>query len=366
MKKIGLLTFHRAINYGAVLQSYALQHYLSAFVDCEIINYHSEKIELDNGYPKNLFIYWLKLCYLSVFRRKVLLETLKKRSLFKSFSKKFLRISKNKYNKNNIFKCNDYYDGFVVGSDQVWNCSLTNNDYVYFLDFAKNKIKVSYAASIGGFSPGLSFKKYFDDFSFVSLRETSAVQKVRDTGFNGDVYVVCDPVFLLSKDEWISNLNLCDNNLDDYILFYEVAPGSFSKSFALDLSKKKGIKIKYVNLYGTAENCPIGFENAGFVGPLEFLSLLLKAKYVVTTSFHALAFSIIFNIKCYYELNKSGDNNNSRLENLSGIFGLHEFEIKEPTFAKDKDIDFYKINKVLQAYRNESIDFIEKALFFGK
>lgn len=144
--RICILTFHRAQNYGAVLQAYALQKKIEELgYTCDILDYRCEKIE--NSYklfgvkspsPKNVVSMLLHLPF-----------NIKKEKSFAKFRKQFLRISEEIYTRQNIANSNKEYDVFIVGSDQVWNGDLTGVDRTYFLDFVKErKTKIAYAASV--------------------------------------------------------------------------------------------------------------------------------------------------------------------------------------------------------------------------
>ena len=98
-----------------------------------------------------------------------------------------------------------------------------------------------------------------------------------------------------------------------------------------------------------------GVENILSAGPIEFLEYIRNADYVVTSSFHALAFSIIFNVPFYYELCKDGSNNNERLENVANIFNLKDREIVgDGKLIQTNNIDWKNVNLVLDNYLHNS------------
>ena len=144
-KKVGIITYHNAINFGAVLQSYALNRYINnCGVECETIDYHSNKI--DSSY--RLIRYQkgnLKLLLNSFIGIK---NNILKKIRFNKFKKNIV-ISKCKYDCDNVVSANDVYKTFITGSDQVWNLDL-NDDVNYYLDFVNGDNKRnSYAASFG-------------------------------------------------------------------------------------------------------------------------------------------------------------------------------------------------------------------------
>lgn len=145
--RIGIITFHRAINYGAVLQTYALQKFLNVSnYDAEVIDYRCEHME--NFYKT----FTIKDKSVKQIIRGMLnfKNTYKKKREFYRFLDQNVRISTEVYDKFNIDKANLRYDKFITGSDQVFNFACTDFDKTYFLQFVKNcDNKLSYAASFG-------------------------------------------------------------------------------------------------------------------------------------------------------------------------------------------------------------------------
>ena len=145
--KIGIMTFHRAINYGAVLQTYALQKYLNdSGYDAEVIDYRCDHMEnfykilsVKNKSIKQVIRGLLNFIYVY-----------KKKSRFYGFLDQNVKISSKIYDKSNIGESNNEYDKFITGSDQVFNYACSQFDKNYFLEFVKNyDKKYSYAASFG-------------------------------------------------------------------------------------------------------------------------------------------------------------------------------------------------------------------------
>ena len=135
-KRIGILTFQRTTNYGAQLQNYALQEYLKQYNDLEVsvINYYNKQIDfaerrtrIKDYKGKKGFVKFFLVGY----QRKI------KWKNFEHFRKQYINLS-NEYTKDNIKQCTNKYDYFLVGSDQVWNTDITDNDFNYMLDFVKD------------------------------------------------------------------------------------------------------------------------------------------------------------------------------------------------------------------------------------
>ena len=182
MKKVGIVTFHRALNYGAVLQSYALQKTVSSLgAECEIVDYICPKITADYKpfriYKNDLLKSFAKSCVMV--RRRA-----KRRDAFKSFFNNYLVKSKKSYTPQNIGELKSDYDLFISGSDQVWSPRCVGFDPAYFLTFADDKQKYSYAASFA--VPTLpdefidEYKKRLNGFQKFSVREPSGEKLVKE------------------------------------------------------------------------------------------------------------------------------------------------------------------------------------------
>lgn len=203
MKKVGIVTFHRALNYGAVLQSYALQKTVSSLgAECEIVDYICPKITADYKpfriYKNDLLKSFAKSCVMV--RRRA-----KRRDAFKSFFNNYLVKSKKSYTPQNIGELKNDYDLFISGSDQVWSPRCVGFDPAYFLTFADDKQKYSYAASFA--VPTLpdefidEYKKRLNGFQKFSVREPSGEKLVKElTGRTAETHL--DPTLLISADEW--------------------------------------------------------------------------------------------------------------------------------------------------------------------
>ncbi len=302
-KKAGIITFHNADNLGAVLQAYALQTVLKNVckVECEIIDYNCGAIQQGRYVKKSTsFKQLVKNIPLS-FYYKI------KRSGFDKFRKKYLNLSKS-YDKNSVNECNSDYDLFITGSDQVWNLECSGDDYSYFLDFVDSvDKKYSYAASIGAFDFDESnCKRVFEclrNFNKISVRESSAVKKLEQLGIE-NIAVHPDPVLLLDKEQWL-----------------KITPPAFLKEkyvFVYLIQEDVNV-LNVATKYAQEHNCKIinNKKSLEFIiknSPESFLSWIYNSQCVFTNSFHATAFSLIFNkpLGADIELANGGVNNRVR------------------------------------------------------
>lgn len=358
LKRIAIITFHRTSNYGAALQTFALQTKLSNKYTVDILDYRNSYLEKNylaktNSFSEKARVIVRRLVYPVKTRR---LDIRRKR--FELFYKKFHVLSNIIYNADNIRTASDNYDAFIVGSDQVWNLHLSRNDWNYFLEFAPPLKRYSYAASISIKNTAEinhRIQRDLNEFQSILVRENTAVSFLQSIGVNKQVIAVCDPVFLMSADEWEKNLPIAvGNNTGKHILLYTVA----NVQESLDFAKKLGMynKLPVISISSNQSVKTVdGVVNIFDAGPIEFLRYIREAAYVVTSSFHAMAFSIIFNVPFYYELCRDGSNNNDRLENVAEIFHLQDRNINNVKSESDSnDINWDEVNSLLKGYRDIS------------
>lgn len=302
-KKIFTLTCHDVYNYGASLQAFALQTYLiNEGYDIQIINYKPDYLNIKyrlSWYVPKSSPYYEKCKANSLYRalyvlRRYIFEyrTISRRRAFDRFTKKYLKLT-SEYN-SYIELCQNppVGDIYIVGSDQVWNNSplLNGWDAAFFLKFGANTTKrISYAASFGSTKqcPDIMYD-WIRTLNAISVREETSLSLLNDVGVTAKI--VCDPVFLLSEEEWIHNLNL-NQSSNNYILIYNLS-GNNQKLIrqAKELAANENLEIHYIV---TNHKLP-GVKNIKGTGPKEFLEEILNASYVFSDSFHATAFALIF------------------------------------------------------------------------
>lgn len=359
LKKIGILTFQDTVNYGAVLQEYALQRFINKEYGniCEVIDYKNSELEKVEK-P------------LKLFKQKSLKGIIKyitchgyqinKWERFDNFKKNYVNISQEDYDKETITNADKKYDKFIVGSDQVWNTQLTGNDFTYYLDFIKDSHKKnSYAASFGYSKlPEEVKEKAIDllkDFNTLNIREKQGKEIIINEIKNKEVNVVMDPTFLLDKEEW---KKFADENEKSYIVVYMIDFKKEVFDFIKKIAKEEKCKIIYIH---DAILSQIGMINSRDASPEQFISLINNAKIVVTGSFHALCLSIILEKDFYYTLN-SLNNRNSRLINLIELTRLENRQVLNGECKTREKIDYSKVNEKLKPYIEKSKLEIDKII----
>lgn len=358
MKKAGIITFHRAKNYGAVLQAYALQHTVESLgAECEIIDYRCASIE--KGYKP--FQFKKKDPVRSVLKSVLLFR---KRSLrikrFSGFYENRLRLSKKHYTAETIGECRDDYDVFITGSDQVWGQGTrdVSPDSVYFLKFAEPSKRFSYAASIGSdkVSPEKRevMTKLLSDFQNYSVREKSAAVII-DELLGKKAEVNLDPTLLVKPDDWAK---IAAKPLDTpYILVFNVKPVKSLLDFAQKLSEQKNLPVVFIT--DLPHKSRPNFTYVAAPAVEDFLGYFKNAEYVVTNSFHGTAFSLIFKRNLFVEF-ATANGRNTRSENLLNTMGISR-EIVDGN-AEETAIDWNKTEEIIEAERQRSLELLRQII----
>ena len=335
--KIGILTFHDAHNYGAVLQAYALKTYLNNNgFETRIINYHHYTIP--DGYPKeNNIPRWEK---------------------FNKFISELIDEEEKIYTSEEELEKLDM-DFWICGSDQIWNPELTRGlNKGFFLNFKTDGKKISYATSIGHKKLDKKIERKFanniEQIECISVREKTLKNYLKEFT-DKNIELVLDPVFLLEKEDY--DKLTTENKYGEYILIYELVPDIRLTNIAKLISEKTNLKIIELNDKHKENYFCTQISDAG---PKEFLTLMKNAKVIISNSFHATAFSIIFNKEFYIV---SRENKNARMENILEIVGMQDRLIEHiEEIYKVKTIDYDKANEQLNIEKNNSKKFLKNAL----
>lgn len=356
--KVATLTFHRALNYGAVLQTYALQKkLLDLGYDTCVLDYRSNFIE-EHYKPDNICNYLsVKGLAVMFFRNGF---SIVRRNQFEPFLKKYVIIS-NKYDETNICESENEYDMFCVGSDQVWNYRTAGFDKIYFLNFVNaSSKKKSYAASIGLDSIPKEYEKEYKEllqsFSKISVREQEGTALVNSLLNRNIAVTVLDPTLLIEANDW-ECMEEKTTTPSKYILVYLLSENRKILKFAKKLSRKKGYDILYINnqLFSV-----FGMKNMRKITPQKWIYLFRNADYIITNSFHGTVFSIIFNKIFWCDYLPTSGNVNSRITTLLGSLGLKNRIIGEGCSYQDDSIKYDEVNKKLEVLKKESIDFLKQ------
>lgn len=377
LKKIAIVSHHKYNNYGTMLQAYALAKAIAdRGFDAEYISYQPFR---PMGLLKR-FIYLLSLLIRQpkLFFKKMIGAEENEWSYWNDseFSSTVLEFNRfyethvphtsMHYNAATVRGALPQYVNFIVGSDQTWSPHLYDPNSEFFLDFLGNdKLKNAYAPSLGSTEVSEEFQDLLRDklscFNRLSCREKINCDLISKlTGKT--VAHVLDPTLLLDQDEWRSVEESYDGITEPYILCYILGEKKCISEFAEKLGRLKKISVYYI----VTRPCYLGKNNAlTGVGPHHFLSLIRKAKYVCTDSFHGTVFCINFNRNFYSFTKHAGDDSskdNARIKEVLGDFGLMNRYRDDGEFSSEDDIDFGKVNELMQTRRYESLLFLDSIL----
>ena len=386
MKRVGIITMHKVLNYGSALQAYALQRKVED-LGCQatIIDYlypnreHCERQQV-KFFPKRSLVHFALIALVGVLLKILQVKSKKKKadaairrfrqhSAFRAFYRKYFKLSKEYTTIESLMGSQERYDIYMTGSDQVWNPQYMVDDPNFLLGFAPaGARKYSYAASFAGKAiPEGSvelYRKYLEQYKRISVREQSTSDVVKGL-IGSPAEIVCDPSLLLDREEW---LKFCpaaplvkEKYLLVYILHYSFDPYPSIIPFVNKLARERNLQV--VVLHGLKEGYSIeGALSFDSVGPVEFLRLFRDASLVVTTSFHGTAFSLNFG-RDFYSVVKQINGSDSRVVDLLSVCGArhHLVELNSLESLQGSSVDAMETEK-LSEFRNRSIDYLQKIL----
>ena len=365
-KKIGIITVHKNVNYGANLQAFASCKYLnSTGYNSYVIDYTLPRHEKSN----HLFS-WLKQSWdgepNKSLARKIKLSAALALSIpwrsqrlksFDKFRKKYIKMTDTYADVQDIAKFG--LDTVICGSDQVWNPVIIEGiNPIFFGAINGVKTKISYAASVGRdkYDPSdeEKVKSLVRELDYCSVREENTAQYI-SSFTDKRIETVCDPVFLLDKSDYeeVSSKRLIKK---DYVLLYSVIHNDDLTAIAKDYADKHGLELIEIC---SAKDKYATHKQIVTYGPSEFLSCFRYAKTVFTNSFHGTAFSLIFEKDFYIVDNKHGG---SRITNLLGKVGLSNRLVSKKIGEDFDAIDYVESKKLLNEYVSSSKAFLDKAL----
>ncbi|OQC16061.1 MAG: Polysaccharide pyruvyl transferase [Lentisphaerae bacterium ADurb.Bin082] len=384
--KIGVLTLLEQLNYGGVLQAFALQ---------EVLNeqgYQAEVIRFWHS-PGNVFLYGrlrqkgynrlrrlLRLAYYSLKRNYMLSDDSRRRRTI-NFIENTIKHSTREYRSyEELTELSRDYDTIIVGSDQVWNPNLEESRY-YLLDgILENINKIAYAVSFGTtYFPEecrRQYKRPLSKFKAISCRECSGCEFVNSLLGNDASLWVVDPVLLLAKEKWWSmarysgkaeNYTLCYwlgdltdlsnilNSLPDTQRVYVCLNGMEQDEL---ISGHLTQQIDELKLSERAKLCLGG-------GPLDFIRLMAHADSIISDSFHAMIFSYIFEKKVSIYLASCGIRKamRGRMIEFANRCKMQDcisadISLNEPVCLPD----YTRCAKFVEDWRRDSLEWLRKAL----
>lgn len=360
---VGIITFHRSYNYGSALQAYALQKQV------ENLGYHVQVI--DFTMKSDFEQYKLLRTHLYKKQPKSLAADivfffphLRRKQSFNRFVQNHLHLTEHQYtDAEQMGELNKSMGIFICGSDQIWNVDCTGGvEPAFFLSFAgDDKQKIAYAPSMAH-----AFFRVEDEteqklaamlrrLDAVSIREETNLPYLQKILAPRNVVSVLDPTLLLDRSDYEDLIQRSQTG-EASIFVYMLEENAELIRYAQRLQKETGYKLYYVS---QKMNC--GFktgENCFGVTPEEFLGYIDSSGYVITNSFHATVFSILFHKKfCVFPTAKSG----ARMVDL-----IKKLHIQSRIFSEEMDIsaeiDYASVDRHLAILRAESREYLTNAL----
>lgn len=342
------------MNYGNRLQNAALVYVLEKKVGVQartITNWGNSEV-----------VYRIRsLRNVAGFIRKIGIDYFIKKNRIKNF-KRFSDCFSNEYRTDKKYELPaNKFDYLMVGSDQVWANWLTESEMRYFmLENVPTRQRIAYAASMG--NPALKgtaklvFNEEIQNFSEISVREDAA-QKYVGNIIDEDVPVVLDPTMLLTAEEWLSLISRFDNQFKDkqrYIFTYFLSKPSKEMSVIMRDLKKEG--YKFINF-----NAKMGVSRKYYsLGPEDFVFAISNSSGVLTDSFHASVFAILFAKPLYIDPNRFGGKMSARIDTLLNSMGLEANKLSVNANATNFfDTDYTDVYKRIERLREKSLNFLK-------
>lgn len=361
--KIAIITFSDFnTNYGSMLQSFSLGHYLEKQGhDVVWIKYREFTSKSESRTTLKKYIKRILLKAYAIYRRKDLLDT---KQNFEAYKQKWLKYTALYDSEKELEQMTEEYDCCICGSDQIWNLEcLGGLRTPYFLEFVpEEKKKIAYAASMGDYHFKDDEKKkvaeLLQKIDYISVREKESIPEIHELS-QKEVINVVDPVFLTDSGEW-SCISGKSPISGEYGVCYFVRRSKFGKRVVKEAERHYKCPI-----YNLSDNMIYidGTESRYIsVGPMEFLAILKGAKFAIGTSFHLTAFSIIFNVPF---LTIGMESNRARVNNILELVGLENRFITENDDYKEKIKELLNISphyEKMELQVEESKQFLNKAL----
>lgn len=376
--KIGILTLPLHTNYGGNLQAYALMTFLSRQGhDVILINRQKAKFKYSTSHIKEYIIriirkYILGKKYIYVFQE---LKAQQEYPILSKYTQKFIDKyiqpqTETYYTSSDLQKSfsNYNFEAIIVGSDQVWRPRYTPNIYDYYLEFTKDTQlkRISYAASFGTNEWAYDKEQtarclqLLENFDSISVRETDAVAFIKEkTGIKATH--VLDPTMLLNAKDY-RNLLAPDLTQKTDLLVYILDEDKDKKSVIEDISSSLCLKVKRANVNINDFSIEISKRIAPSVE--SWLQGFYESEFIITDSFHACVFSILFNKPFIAYGNKN--RGLSRFSSLLSMFGLEDRLITSKEEFKQinlkEKINWDRVNSKVETERDNAIKFLNNAL----
>lgn len=381
--EFGIVTFyHENYNFGGLLQAYALPAALERYLNIasEQIDYlyvPKKQARAKEAISLKKIIYTAGFLFFNQLAKN---NFAKRKAAFDRFAE-CIPHSVKRYDYNSISDAKTVYKGFICGGDQIWTDCLRLNWFriedsnVFTLQFVpEDRKKIAYAPSMAvqAFSDEFAteFSRGINRLDAVSVREESSLPVLKQIT-NKPITVVVDPVLLLEESDWLSEMR-CPSNREKYVLCYLLGDSHEQRKASKKFARKVNCRMMTFPhvLFNIVRKCDLFFGDIRDYasGPREFLGLIKNAEFVITDSFHACVFSMIFRTPfAVFERDKANrkGNMNSRIYDFLEEYHLERQLVTEETLAGMNEIpkvDFSYAHQHWKRRREESLEYLRNAL----
>ena len=387
--KLGLFLAYKGYNYGAQLQAFATQWVLDSLgVSTEVIEYKGLKgdksISFDLDYIFNIL-------------PKIILGKLKKKPINAVNDPQFIEnkklrdIERKRFVNerfHDIIKLTGYkalsdyaekLDGVLIGSDQKWIPGFSFGK-IDSLMFAPSSVRrISYSTSLGV----SEYPKYcwrtarncWKKIDFLSVREEQGANIIKEVCGDIPIQVLCDPTYVITKDQWLELIPFKKMREEKYVVCYILGNDDDIYKSARRFADSKNLKL--ITLLSCESYSPLAttFADEVILGasPEEFINWIRGSEYLLTDSFHGLAFSVINEKDFFIYYRKRDDaklSRNSRIDNVLAKWGLEDRLITQKdcdwTREKFSNIEYQKVTPIVLKERQKALDFLKQALSFDE
>ncbi|BCN23021.1 polysaccharide pyruvyl transferase family protein [Vibrio alfacsensis] len=368
---VGIITFHNASNYGAALQAFATyKACIELGADVEVIDYVTDYRANKYSALQRIIQPAKKFKFFSALKMLVASPGVISRNLsFSNFYKENIVISQRRFSTPDELKSFDFdYTTVIAGSDQIWSHHNNGSDFSYLLDFVGDDVnKVSYASSFGIADIPLNlenkYRESLNRINFLSTREETGVKLIKElTG--KDAFLALDPVLLHDRNFWSQMARKPKRLLGNKFDLYYLNSNRYRSHKIFTNDFVEGVDKICIGSFKLGDVFDNNFKLRNNEGPLEFLYYIENARYIYTTSFHAVVFSLIFN-KPFFVFLSGNEGRDSRIKQVLGEFDL----LSHALLDSDCDLhsleckpDFTNFNERWSSNRSDCLSFLENAL----
>ena len=352
--KCSIITIHHIHNFGSIFQAYSLQNFLEANgYETELIDYRPTYYDAGKKRIRTFVGKWLNLKAYNSRKRK-----------FERFVKTYDKLSPKRF--TTISDLENHYANqeqtIIAGGDQLWNnYHPCGHDDAYKLTFAKKSKKIAYGTSMGrdNFNDNelSDLAQKVCDFQSIMLRERSGVEQLRRHSSVKILHAI-DPVGLIDVEQFKKIAKKPDIN-EPYAVMYLSDSTPVLDSAIKKLSEELGLKIIHICGFKKKCYCDV-FEKSA--GPEEILGYILHADFVLSASFHATMFSLMFNKQFATLLPCS--KTNARIEDILSYVDLSNriLRTEDDVAHLSNFIDYSYANEKLSELRSKSQQMLLDAL----